>query len=95
MREFNDADSEGRVITTAFNNFVVVNCYVPNGASRLSFKLDFMTRLVGYLTELDSKFNNVILCGDMNIAHKEMDVNKPKRVCKKIGVSCRGTAIFG
>lgn len=82
---FDGVDSEGRLITTVFEGFVIVNCYVPNGATRLAFKLNFMDKLVNYLLRLNKQFTNVFLCGDTNIAHKEVDVNKPKQVCKKSG----------
>ena len=62
----NEEDIEGRTITTFFSDFVVVNCYVPNGSKRLEYKKEF-------------------ICCDANIAHTELDVNKPKETSKKSG----------
>jgi exodeoxyribonuclease-3 len=77
-------DDEGRLITARFENFVILNCYVPNGANRLDYKMDYLKKLLLNLKKLREK-NNVILCCDMNIAHNEIDVNKPKAVSNRSG----------
>jgi exodeoxyribonuclease-3 len=76
----NNIDEEGRFITTTFKNFILLNVYVPNGGSRLEYKLQYMKDLKQKLVEL-SKSNNIILCSDTNTAHNEIDTNKPKQVC--------------
>ncbi|MFA6860146.1 MAG: exodeoxyribonuclease III [Clostridia bacterium] len=73
-----EIDIEGRTITLFFNDYVVVNSYVPNGAKRLQYKLDYFTSLTNYLTKL-AKNNKIIVCGDTNIAHTEQDLSHPKQ----------------
>ena len=73
-------DDEGRVITLEFENFYYVACYVPNsgdGLKRLDFRMEFENDLVNYLKELD-KNKPVIYAGDLNVAHKEIDLKNPK-----------------
>ena len=74
-------DKEGRVITAEFDNFYVVNVYVPNSKRELS-RLDYRVKSWGpdfraYLKNLE-KTKPVIFCGDMNVAHKEIDIARPK-----------------
>ena len=76
----NKYDDEGRVITLEFENFYYVACYVPNagdGLKRLDFRMEFENDLVNYLKELD-KNKPVIYAGDLNVAHKEIDLKNPK-----------------
>lgn len=76
----NKYDDEGRVITLEFENFYYVACYVPNagdGLKRLDFRMKFENDLVNYLKELD-KNKPVIYAGDLNVAHKEIDLKNPK-----------------
>lgn len=76
----NKYDDEGRVITLEFENFYYVACYVPNagdGLKRLDFRMEFENDLVKYLKELD-KNKPVIYAGDLNVAHKEIDLKNPK-----------------
>ena len=76
----NKFDDEGRVITLEFENFYYVACYVPNagdGLKRLDFRMKFENDLVNYLKELD-KNKPVIYAGDLNVAHKEIDLKNPK-----------------
>ena len=73
-------DDEGRVITLEFEQFYYVACYVPNagdGLKRLSFRLEFEKELVNYLNKLDSN-KPVIYAGDLNCAHREIDLKNPK-----------------
>ncbi len=73
-------DNEGRVITLEFDNFYFVACYVPNSGEelvRLPFRMDFEDDLKQYLMELDTK-KPVIYCGDLNVAHEEIDIKNPK-----------------
>lgn len=81
-------DEEGRVITAKFKNFTIINCYVPNGRpdhSRVDFKLNFYSKLVKKCKKLSLEGEKVIICGDFNIAHKEIDVAKPKTKKNKTG----------
>ena len=73
-------DSEGRTITLEFEDFYLVNCYVPNskrGLLRLDSRMRFEELMKKYLLDLKSK-KNVIYCGDLNVAHEEIDIKNPK-----------------
>ena len=73
-------DTEGRVITLEFKNFYLVNCYTPNAQrelTRLNYRMSWEDAFRKYLKDLDSK-KPVILCGDLNVAHKEIDLKNPK-----------------
>ena len=73
-------DTEGRVITCAFEDFYLVNCYTPNaqrGLTRLDYRMAWEDDFRAYLMELD-KTRPVILCGDLNVAHQEIDLKNPK-----------------
>lgn len=71
---------EGRVITLEFDDFYLVNCYTPNAQSelaRLSYRMEWETDFRAYLVNLSAK-KPVILCGDLNVAHQEIDLKNPK-----------------
>lgn len=73
-------DEEGRVITLEFPSFYLVGVYVPNSGEelkRLSFRMEFEDRLLAYLRSLDAK-KPLILSGDLNVAHEEIDIKNPK-----------------
>ena len=73
-------DHEGRVITLEFDGFYLVNCYTPNsqdGLKRLDYRMEWEDAFRGYLMGLDKK-KPVILCGDLNVAHEEIDIKNPK-----------------
>ena len=73
-------DSEGRTITLEFDNFYLVNCYVPNAKrelERMDSRMRFEDLMRDYLINLKSK-KNVIYCGDLNVAHEEIDIKNPK-----------------
>ena len=81
-------DEEGRVIIAKFDNFTIINCYVPNGRpdhSRVQYKIDFYYLLLKKCLRLLSSGEKIILCGDFNLAHKEIDVAKPKSKKNKTG----------
>ena len=72
-------DCEGRAITLEFEDFYLVNCYVPNAQrelTRLDFRMDWEDALRAYLMELDGK-KPVVYCGDLNVAHEEIDLKNP------------------
>ena len=82
-------DTEGRVITLEYDNFFMVNCYVPNaqdGLARIDYRMRFEDDLRAYFTELDSR-KPVVYCGDLNVAHQETDLKNPKPNRGKAGFS--------
>lgn len=73
-------DQEGRVITAEYDNFYLVTCYTPNSQrelARLEYRMTWEDAFRAYLLELDAK-KPVILCGDLNVAHNEIDLKNPK-----------------
>jgi exodeoxyribonuclease-3 len=75
-----DSEAEGRILTLEFEEFFLVNVYTPNSQrdlARLSFRLDWEERIFAHLKELDA-LKPVILCGDLNVAHQEIDLRNPK-----------------
>lgn len=71
---------EGRAITLEFDAFYLVNVYVPNSQdklARIDYRMQWEDDLRAYLLELDSK-KPVVLCGDLNVAHEEIDLKNPK-----------------
>ena len=72
-------DNEGRVITCEYENFYLVTVYTPNAQSelaRLDYRMTWDDAFRAYILELDAK-KPVIVCGDMNVAHKEIDLKNP------------------
>lgn len=72
-------DDEGRAITAEFEDFYLVTCYTPNaqrGLARLDFRMEWEDELRAYLKGLEGK-KPVILCGDLNVAHQEIDLKNP------------------
>ena len=70
---------EGRIITLEFDKFYLINSYTPNSQEalkRLDYRLEFEDALRNYMLELD-KTKPVILCGDLNVAHNEIDIKNP------------------
>ncbi|WP_033828740.1 exodeoxyribonuclease III [Bacillus andreraoultii] len=75
-----DFEAEGRIITLEFDQFYLVNVYTPNSQrdlARLNFRLQWEDQLKQYLIELDHK-KPVVYCGDLNVAHKEIDLKNAK-----------------
>lgn len=73
-------DQEGRVITLEFENYFLVNVYTPNSKgdlSRLSYRIEWDNFFKEYLMKLNEK-KGVVVCGDFNVAHKEIDIKNPK-----------------
>ena len=73
-------DHEGRVITLEFEDFYMVTVYVPNSQDelkRLDYRMQWETDFLGYLKKLE-EHKPVIFCGDLNVAHKEIDLKNPK-----------------
>ncbi|MBW8351242.1 exodeoxyribonuclease III [Bacillus sp. IITD106] len=75
-----EEEPEGRIITLEYEDFFLINVYTPNAQrdlARLGFRLSWEDRMLLYLMELD-KIKPIILCGDLNVAHKEIDLRNPK-----------------
>lgn len=75
-----DSEPEGRVLTLEYPGFYLVNVYTPNARrdlSRLPFRMEWEDRFRKYLLELDAK-KPVVVCGDLNVAHREIDLKNPK-----------------
>ena len=80
-------DHEGRVITAEFPEYYVVTCYTPNsqdGLARLDYRMHWEEDFLAYLKRLEEK-KPVIFCGDLNVAHKEIDLKNPKTNRKNAG----------
>jgi exodeoxyribonuclease-3 len=80
-------DNEGRVITLEMPDFFLVTCYTPNsqdGLRRLDYRMTWEDAFRAYLLELDKK-KPVIVCGDLNVAHQEIDLKNPKTNRKNAG----------
>ena len=80
---------EGRVITAEFPEFYLVCCYTPNsqdGLRRLPYRMQWEDDFRAYLLSLDAK-KPVVLCGDLNVAHEEIDLKNPKTNRKNAGFS--------
>lgn len=74
-----DFDNEGRVITCEYGDFFLVCCYTPNSQNelrRLGYRMEWEQAFLQYLRQLDSA-KPVILCGDLNVAHREIDLKNP------------------
>ena len=80
-------DQEGRVITLEFESFYLITVYTPNsqdGLARLDYRMQWETDFITYLKKLEEK-KPVIFCGDLNVAHKEIDLKNPKTNRKNAG----------
>ncbi|HWR45631.1 exodeoxyribonuclease III [Sporomusa sp.] len=80
-------DQEGRIITLEFDQFFLVNVYTPNsqrGLMRLEYRIKWENDFRNYLLQLD-KAKPVIMCGDLNVAHEEIDIKNPKANRKNAG----------
>lgn len=83
-----DFDLEGRTIIAEYPEFVLLNVYFPNGkkdASRLKYKMDFYEAFLRYADSLKAGGKKLVICGDVNTAHKEIDLARPKENVKISG----------
>ena len=94
-------DKEGRVITLEYDGFYLVTCYTPNSQNelaRLPYRMKWEEDFLAYLKKLDER-KPVILCGDLNVAHEEIDLKNPKTNRKNAGFSdeerAKMTALLG
>ena len=89
-------DDEGRVITLEYPDFYFINIYVPNSQEklkRLDYRVEFEAAFLNYIMKLD-KVKPVIYCGDLNVAHKEIDLKNPANNHKNPGFSDEERACF-
>lgn len=89
-------DTEGRVITLEFEEFFMVTVYTPNSQAelkRLDYRMTFEDAILEYVKNLD-KTKPVVLCGDLNVAHEEIDLKNPKTNRKNAGFSDEDRAKF-
>jgi exodeoxyribonuclease-3 len=87
--DISEHDQEGRVLTLEFDDFFLVNAYFPNaqhGLLRIDFKLQFNRDMHNFLDRLAEK-KSVVICGDLNVAHKPIDLANPKQNEKNPGYS--------
>ena len=94
--QIEEHDKEGRVITLEFENFYFVTVYTPNSQSelkRLEYRMKWEDDFRNYISDLNSK-KPVILCGDLNVAHKEIDLKNPKTNRKNAGFTDQERAKF-
>lgn len=81
-------DTEGRCLTLHFDTFAFVTAYFPNGGrdeEHFQFKLKYYDKFLAHVKKLEKKYNHVIFCGDLNVAHNEIDLARPKENSKQIG----------
>lgn len=79
-------DKEGRTITIIQNEYCIVCAYFPSGASgRLAFKMRHLEAFKNYMEQLKNEYPKVIICGDVNICHKPIDIHNPKDSEKNSG----------
>ncbi len=89
-------DTEGRVITLEFEKFFMVTVYTPNSQAelkRLDYRMTFEDAILAYVKKLDET-KPVVLCGDLNVAHEEIDLKNPKTNRKNAGFSDEERAKF-
>ena len=84
---FHGKDNEGRICALEFDDFYVVDVYTPNsqdGLARLPFRLEWDEYFRAFVHDLDQK-KTVLICGDLNVAHKEIDIKNPKANLRNAG----------
>lgn len=82
-------DDEGRVITLEFDDFYLINAYVPNAQpelKRIDFRAAYEKKILSHLKKLD-KLKPIVYCGDLNVAHEEIDLKNPKQNVGQPGFS--------
>ena len=83
-----DRDLEGRVIIAEYPGFVLINIYFPNGKmgpERLMYKMAFYDVFLKYADSLKAAGKRLVICGDVNTAHREIDIARPKENAKRSG----------
>ena len=75
-------DNEGRVLTSVFEDFAILNCYFPSGSSgdeRHAFKMDYLNDFLPFIQDLKKEFPSMIVLGDYNVVHLDLDIHNPQR----------------
>lgn len=83
-----DTAHEGRIIEHVYDDFVLFNVYFPNGQKdekRLAYKLEFYEKFLQYCDRLREEGHSIVICGDVNTAHREIDLKNPKANAKTSG----------
>ena len=91
-----ELDTEGRLITLEYTNFYLVTCYTPNAQrelARIDHRMKWEDAFIAYLKKLDAQ-KPVIICGDLNVAHKEIDLKNPASNRGNAGFSDQERACF-
>ncbi len=81
-------DQEGRTLVAHYKDFILLNTYFPNGGQgpeRLAFKIEFYSAYLKFLKKLEKMAKNIVFCGDVNTAHMEIDLARPKENQKTSG----------
>ncbi|MBP6888223.1 MAG: exodeoxyribonuclease III [Candidatus Pacebacteria bacterium] len=81
-------DTEGRCLTLIFEGFAFVTAYFPNGGrdeDHFQFKLRYYDKFLKHVKKLEEEYGAVVFCGDLNVAHEEIDLARPKENAKQIG----------
>lgn len=81
-------DVEGRCLTLHFKDFIFITAYFPNGGrdeEHFQFKLRYYDLFLKHIQRLEKKNKNIIFCGDLNVAHEEIDIARPKENANQIG----------
>jgi exodeoxyribonuclease III len=83
-----EMDQEGRLIMAEYSDFYLINTYFPNGGGapeRLEYKLNFYEHFLDYIETLKQTGKPIIFCGDVNVAHREIDLARPKENVTHVG----------
>ncbi|HEX6137039.1 MAG TPA: exodeoxyribonuclease III [Casimicrobiaceae bacterium] len=89
-----DFDMEARIVQVALGDLVVASVYVPNGGKDYAAKIAFLTRLAAWAEQMHADGREVVLCGDLNIAHADIDVHPRERKAGVIGQRPEERALF-
>ncbi len=95
--DYGGFDNEGRTVCLEFKEFYIINNYVPNaqdGLARIDYRLEWEEKRLAYMKALDAK-KPVILCGDLNVAHNEIDLKNPQTNRGNAGFSDQEREAFG
>jgi exodeoxyribonuclease-3 len=78
-------DMESRIVQVALGNLVLASVYVPNGGKDYPAKMQFLTRLAAWAEQVHAEGREIVLCGDLNVAHADIDVHPKERKAGVIG----------
>ena len=91
-------DDEGRTVVADFERFILINCYFPNGGrdhERVPYKLRFYDAFLEFCNGLRDHGRSLIICGDVNTSHREIDLARPKQNLQSTGIPARGAGVAG